>query len=114
MSGVGSRLKIALDATYSVGNHLTGVGVYSREILWGLPLSHPEARFLFSYRPHRFLKSFEGFLPKGARRTLLFDGWTIEQPDLFHGMNQRLPVVRYRRTVSTFHDLFVLNRPSVK
>jgi glycosyltransferase involved in cell wall biosynthesis len=28
--------------------------------------------------------------------------------DLFHGLNQRLPTVRPRRTVTTFHDLFVL------
>ena len=28
--------------------------------------------------------------------------------DLFHGLNQRLPSVRPRRTVTTFHDLFVL------
>jgi glycosyltransferase involved in cell wall biosynthesis len=28
--------------------------------------------------------------------------------DLFHGLNQRLPTIRPRRTVTTFHDLFVL------
>jgi glycosyltransferase involved in cell wall biosynthesis len=27
---------------------------------------------------------------------------------LFHALNQRVPKARYRRTVSTFHDLFVL------
>jgi len=101
-------LKIALDATYSVGSNLSGVGVYSREILWGLPASHPEARFVFAYRPHRVLRSFEAFLPKGASRTLLFEGLNLARPDLFHGMNQRLPKARYPRTVSTFHDLFVL------
>ena len=101
-------LKIALDATYSVGDNLSGVGIYSREILWGLPASHAEARFLFCYRPHRFPRSFETFLPKGARRTLLFDSWNIERPDLFHGLNQRLPSVRFPRTISTFHDLFVI------
>jgi glycosyltransferase involved in cell wall biosynthesis len=101
-------MKIALDASYSVGSNLSGVGVYSREILWRLPASHPESRFIYCYRPHRFLRSFEAFLPKGARRTFLFDNWTIERPDLFHGMNQRLPAVRFSRTVSTFHDLFVL------
>jgi glycosyltransferase involved in cell wall biosynthesis len=101
-------LKIALDATYSVGNNLSGVGVYSREVLWGLPAAHPEARFLFCYRPHRFFRSFGGFLPSGARRAFLFDRRSLDRPDLFHGMNQRLPQVRYPRTVSTFHDLFVL------
>jgi glycosyltransferase involved in cell wall biosynthesis len=28
--------------------------------------------------------------------------------DVFHGLNQRLPTIRPRRTVTTFHDLFVL------
>ncbi len=27
---------------------------------------------------------------------------------MFHGLNQRLPEIRFRRTVSTFHDLFIL------
>jgi len=101
-------LKIAIDATYSVGDNLSGVGVYSREILWGLPAAHRDARFLFSYRPHRFLRSFEAFLPRGARRSLLLENWNIERPALFHGLNQRLPQAKYPRTVSTFHDLFVL------
>src|SRR5216684_586475 len=28
--------------------------------------------------------------------------------DLFHGLNQRIHFARHRRTVSTFHDLFVM------
>ncbi|HVY93884.1 MAG TPA: glycosyltransferase family 1 protein, partial [Bryobacteraceae bacterium] len=28
---------------------------------------------------------------------------------LFHGLNQRLPALRFRRQVATFHDLFVLS-----
>jgi len=28
--------------------------------------------------------------------------------DIFHGLNQRLPTKRLRRTVTTFHDLFVM------
>ena len=34
-------LKIALDATYSVGSHLSGVGVYSRRVLEGLAEYQP-------------------------------------------------------------------------
>ncbi len=101
-------MKIALDATYSVGSNLSGVGVYSREILWGLPAGHREARFLFCYRPHRLLRSFEAFLPRGARRSLLLESWNLERPALFHGLNQRLPAAKYPRNVTTFHDLFVL------
>jgi len=35
--------------------------------------------------------------------------WTPRGVDLFHGLNQRLPARRYRRTVATFHDLFVMS-----
>jgi glycosyltransferase involved in cell wall biosynthesis len=96
-------LKIALDATYSVGRALSGVGVYSREMLAGLTAAHPETRFRFCYRPHRFLRA-EG-LPPNARRGLLFGA---QAADLFHGLNQRLPRIRRGRAIATFHDLFVM------
>jgi glycosyltransferase involved in cell wall biosynthesis len=102
-------LKIALDATYSLGVNLSGVGVYSREILLGLGAAHPEAEFSFCYRPHRFLRSFQVSLPRNCRRRLLWESWMFGAPDLFHGLNQRMPrKARFRRAISTFHDLFVL------
>jgi glycosyltransferase involved in cell wall biosynthesis len=101
-------LKIALDATYSVGENLSGVGVYSRELLRGLAAAHPEDRFEFCYRPHRYLRSFGAVLPPNARRALLCEPWFPSERGFFHGLNQRLPEIRFRRTVSTFHDLFVL------
>jgi glycosyltransferase involved in cell wall biosynthesis len=101
-------LKIALDATYSLGRNLSGVGVYSREILFGLARAHPEARYLFCYRPHRFLRSFSDRLPGNASRRLLRED-RAPSADLFHALNQRLGVARHRRTVSTFHDLFVIS-----
>lgn len=96
-------MKIALDATYSVGRSLSGVGVYSREILTGLAAAHPETRFRFCYRPHRFLRA-EG-LPSNARRGLLLGA---QSADLFHGLNQRLPRIRRGKAIATFHDLFVM------
>jgi O-antigen biosynthesis alpha-1,2-mannosyltransferase len=100
-------LKIALDATYSLGRNLSGVGVYSREILFGLARAHPEAGYLFCYRSHRFLRSYSDSLPRNVRRRLL---WQHHAPsaDLFHGLNQRLAPVPYGRAISTFHDLFVM------
>ncbi|HML18547.1 MAG TPA: glycosyltransferase family 1 protein, partial [Bryobacteraceae bacterium] len=97
-------MPIALDATYSLGRNLSGVGVYSREIMHGLTAAHPEEEFLFCYRPHRFARSYRQTLPANATRRLL-----IGQPpgDLFHALNQRVDR-RARKTVSTFHDLFVL------
>jgi O-antigen biosynthesis alpha-1,2-mannosyltransferase len=101
-------LKIALDATYTIGRNLSGVGVYSREITLGLAATHPEADYLFCYRPHRFLRSFAQSIPRNGSRRLLWADWPVST-DLFHGLNQRIDSTRYRRTISTFHDLFVLS-----
>lgn len=101
-------MKIALDATYSVGENLSGVGVYSRELLRGLAAAHPDERFEFCYRPHRYFRSFGAALPGSAKRALLHEPWLPRARDFFHGLNQRLPDMRFRKTVSTFHDLFVL------
>ncbi len=101
-------MKIALDATYSLGPNLTGVGVYSREILFGLARAHPEASYLFCYRPHRLLRSFSERLPAKASRRLLREN-RAPSADLFHGLNQRLGTARHRRSVTTFHDLFVIS-----
>jgi glycosyltransferase involved in cell wall biosynthesis len=95
---------VALDATYSLDRNLSGVGVYSREILFGLARSHPKDQFLFCYRPHRFLRSFRDPLPRNAARRLLRGA---PQADLFHALNQRVDAPA-RRTVTTFHDLFVI------
>ena len=97
-------MHVALDATYSLDRNLSGVGVYSREILFGLARTHPQDRFEFCYRPHRFLHSFRDRLPRNASRRLLRGA---PHAGLFHALNQRVDV-RARRTVSTFHDLFVI------
>ena len=98
-------MPIALDATYSLGKNLTGVGVYSRELLWGLARSHPEEEFLFCYRPNRFVRSYGASLPKNAVRRLLVG---TPPGDIFHALNQRVDA-KARRTISTFHDLFVMS-----
>ena len=101
-------MKIALDSTYSLGANLSGVGVYSREILAGLARAHPGDRFVFCYRPHRFWRSFGERLPANASRFLLGEDRSPRSADIFHGLNQRLPRTHLRRAVTTFHDLFVL------
>jgi len=89
-----------------VGRNLSGVGIYSREIANGLARAHPEAKFLYCYRPHRLLRGLAIHEPANVRRRLLWNG-TPRFFDLFHGLNQRLER-RYRRSIATFHDLFVL------
>jgi glycosyltransferase involved in cell wall biosynthesis len=101
-------VRIALDATYSLGKNLSGVGVYSREMMSGLARAHPEQSFRFYYRPHRLLKSLSEKLPGNASRRLLAGA---PRADLFHALNQRLDVRvdrPSRQTVCTFHDLFVM------
>jgi O-antigen biosynthesis alpha-1,2-mannosyltransferase len=102
-------LTIALDATYSLGEHLTGVGVYSRRLLEGLARAHPAERFLWCYRPHVFLRSFRDAVPPNCHRRPLLESRGPHGMHLFHGLNQRLPRTRrLRRAIATFHDLFVL------
>lgn len=101
-------MTIALDATYSIGDALSGVGLYSREMLFGLAAAHPDVRFDFCYRPHRFLRSWRAAVPRNARRRLLAEPLGPRGAELFHGLNQRLPRLPLRCAITTFHDLFVL------
>lgn len=102
-------MTIALDATYSLGNELSGVGIYSRAILFGLAKTHTDERFEFWYRPHRYFRCWPETLPGNVRRRLLAGPLRPCGAELFHGLNQRLPPGRMRRVVTTFHDLFVLS-----
>jgi glycosyltransferase involved in cell wall biosynthesis len=101
-------LTIALDATYGMGENLSGVGLYSREILGGMAAAHPGTRFDFCYRPHRYFRSWSLNLPPNVRRRLMLEPLGPRSAELFHGLNQRLPRVPLRRAVATFHDLFVM------
>jgi glycosyltransferase involved in cell wall biosynthesis len=99
---------ITLDATYSLGGALSGVGIYSREILCGLAEAHPEARFAWCYRAHRYREARREAGRANVRRRLLLEPLWPRGMGLFHGLNQRLPRLPMRCAVATFHDLFVL------
>lgn len=101
-------MTVALDATYSVGRDLSGVGVYSRELLRGLAAAHPESQWNWLYRPHRLTRAFAETVPKNVRRGLLLDHAPWRRAPLLHGLNQRLPRKRFATQVATFHDLFVM------
>lgn len=88
-----------------MGENLSGLGVYSREILSGLARTHPEQRFLYYYRPRPLLKSLSETLPTNAARRPLLG---TPRVDLFHSLSQRVDRAA-RRTISTFHDLFVMS-----
>ncbi len=101
---------IALDATYSSGDNLTGVGIYSREMLFGLAGFQRDCRFLHCWRAHKFRNALTLSLPPNCGRGMFGETWLIPpaRVALFHGLNQRMPERRFRRSVCTFHDLFVM------
>jgi len=101
-------LRIALDATYAIGDALSGVGLYSREILAGLAALRPDVRFDYWLRPHRFFRAGGLAARPNARLRLLAGPLAPRGADLFHGLNQRMPETRVRAAVVTFHDLFVM------
>ncbi|MFZ5927601.1 MAG: glycosyltransferase family 4 protein [Acidobacteriota bacterium] len=100
-------MTIGLDATYSEGGQLSGIGVYSREVLRGLARAHPEARFEWYYRLHRLRAGWRAERPPNAAVRPLLEHWRTGSARLFHGLNQRLPAARFALRVATFHDLFV-------
>ena len=82
-------MTIALDATYSVGDLLSGVGLYSREILFGLAAAHPDVRFDFCYRGRRFFRA--GELPPNAHSPIEHS-WFLGQVTFQHGSASQSPV----------------------
>jgi O-antigen biosynthesis alpha-1,2-mannosyltransferase len=59
------------------------------------------------YRPHRFLRTLKENIPGNCSRRVLLDQIRAGA-ELFHGLNQRLPKRTPKRSVTTFHDLFVM------
>jgi len=102
-------LRIALDATYSLGDALSGVGVYSRELLNGLAASGLAEGWDWFYRSQRYWRALLQRTPPNVRIRRLSGTTGDRSAPLFHGLNQRLPELRFRRQIATFHDLFVLS-----
>ncbi len=102
-------MRIALDATYSLGDGLSGVGVYSRELLNGLAATDFGEGWDWFYRSQRYWRALWRSRPSGVRIRRLSDSGGNRDAPLFHGLNQRLPKLRFRRQIATFHDLFVLS-----
>lgn len=100
-------MRIALDASYAVDRHPSGIAVYSREMLAGLTAAHSEDHFLFCYRPKQFRHAPAPARPNIHRRVLLPPLATFKA-DIFHALNQRVDKRPARKVASTFHDLFVL------
>lgn len=101
-------MRIALDATYNVDAQPSGIAVYSRELLDGLSSTYPEDYFVHAYRPKQFVRSPKTGTPN-VRRTIILPGLPLFGANVFHALNQRVDRREAPRTVSTFHDLFVIS-----
>ena len=102
---------VALDATYLVDPHPSGIAVYSRELLDGLARTHPDDRYLHLYRLKQFRRSAPPTFVNVKNRLLLpalapIAPWN--RLDLFHALNQRVDQRPAKCVISTFHDLFVM------
>jgi glycosyltransferase involved in cell wall biosynthesis len=100
-------VRIALDATYSIDPHPSGIAVYSREILEGLAAAHPQDEFIHCYRAKQFRQAGIAAMPNAWRRLLLPPLPTF-RAEVFHALNQRVDARPAKKVVSTVHDLFVL------
>lgn len=100
-------MRVALDATYSVDPHPSGIAIYSRELVSGLANTFPDDEFLHCYRVKQFRNAPQPEFPNVRRRVLLPPFPTF-RAGLFHALNQRVDRRPTKAVVSTFHDLFVM------
>ncbi len=101
-------MRVALDATYSVAPQPTGVARYSRRLVESLAAT--DLVLTLAARP-RSISALKRTFPNFQRRILQepFRFLLPRDIDIFHGLNQRLPALRFRRTVTTIHDIFPLS-----
>lgn len=100
-------MRIALDLTYSVDPHPSGIAIYSRELFSGLARHYPRDEFLGCYRLKQFRQAPQNPAHNVHRRLLLPPVPTF-RADVFHALNQRVDRRPAKVVISTFHDLFVL------
>ncbi len=100
-------MRVALDATYSVDSHPSGIAVYSQHLLHGLATHYSSDRLTYCYRPKQFFQAASPDLPN-ASKAILLSTFPTFRAEVFHALNQRVDWRRTRRVVSTFHDLFVM------
>ncbi len=101
-------MRIALDASYSVDPHPSGIAYYSRELLDGLAAAHSQDEFLHCYRFKQLLAGRRDDRRKNVHRRVLVPPIPTFRAELFHALNQRVDRRPSKRIVCTFHDLFVM------
>jgi glycosyltransferase involved in cell wall biosynthesis len=110
---------IAIDATYTVDQHPSGIGLSSLHLLNAIAQLETRHRFLFCYRLSRFKQRARFLRPRSPRATVgtrLFQPpltfWLPLEADLFHSLAQRPAPFRFRCEVVTVHDIFPLTGAS--
>jgi glycosyltransferase involved in cell wall biosynthesis len=99
----------ALDATYLVDSHPSGIAVYSRELVDGLASEHPDDRYLHYYRLKQYRRAPAPAFPNVQNQLLLpVVGALRGGTQIFHALNQRIDRRIAPKVVSTFHDLSVM------
>ncbi len=106
-------MRLALDATYALDPQPTGVARYSQRLIAALAVREDLAITLAA-RPRRYAALRREFPASRFTRTILQEPLNLMLPslDLFHGLNQRLPRYRFRRAVTTIHDVFAISSQS--
>lgn len=100
-------MRIAIDATYSVDPHPSGIAIYSQELLKGLAAQYPADSIFACYRPKQWTRRN---LTAGTklRTRILQRPLPLGKVDMFHALNQRVDWRPAPKVISTFHDLFVM------
>ncbi len=110
---------IAIDATYTVDRHASGIGLSSYHLVRAISEVETRHRFLLCYRLSRFKERARFWRPKSPRSrfgTRLFQPgltfWLPLEADLFHSLAQRPAPFRFRHEIVTVHDVFPLTGAS--
>lgn len=100
-------MRIALDATYSVDRHPSGIAIYSQEILRGLARRYEQHEFIHCYRLKQWRHALKS-LERNVQMRPLLPPLPTFRADIFHALNQRVDKRPAKLVISTFHDLFVM------
>ena len=100
-------MRVALDATYSVDRHPSGIAIYSQELLGGLAKRYEQHDFVHCYRLKQLRQATRYGAPNVQVRPLIPPLPTF-RADVFHALNQRVDARPAKIVISTFHDLFVM------
>ncbi|MCC6276551.1 MAG: glycosyltransferase family 4 protein [Oligoflexia bacterium] len=105
-------MKVAFDLSTAAFEKKTGTGVYCDELVRAYQTEFENRDEIYhSYRLSRWLKGSKYFLnpPKHGGRLVdlgLLTPWRGLKLDVFHGLNNRLPVLSHCKKIATVHDLF--------